>query len=1170
MLTAETASEMTRPTELDGLDVAAWDGWLTLPTYDPAEPEQLPMYLDRRVYQGSSGRVYPLPFHDRIAEQPTLRRWRAVHLQNAWVHVVVLPELGGRIHAAHDRVSGQDIFWANDVIKPALVGLAGPWLAGGVEFNWPQHHRPATYLPTDWTIVTEDDGSAVVWCSDHDPFARMKGMHGVRLRPGSSRIEVDVRLYNRSERTQTFLWWANVAARVDDDYQSFFPSDVTMVADHAKRAVTAFPHADRPYYGIDYPARTEVSTAADGTPRRADQLDWYRNIPVPTSYMAVGSAEDFFGGYDHRTGVGFVHVADHQVAVGKKQWTWGNDPFGHAWDANLADDGSHYIELMAGVFTENQPDFSYLAPGETKVFTQTWYPLRAIGPVDRAGQEAAVRLRRTEEGLEVGVVVTRPRPGLEVELTDAGGRRVREVVDLDPGTAHRATHRDLVAPVTLTVRSGGEVLLSWTEPVGEPRSSEITAATEPPAPELVESVEELGLTGQHLELYRHPTRSPEPYWAEALRRDTEHLASRTGLALRALRAGRTGEAETHLTTADRRLRRRHPNPQDTQVLYLLGLLRERQGRDTDAYDAYGRAAWTRAWRAAAGYRMARLDARAGRHADALHRLADVARTEPDHLQAAALEVVCRRRLDDPTAEDVLARARRLDPLDPWLRALAGELPSEDAQTCLDVALELVGVGELEHALTVLDLAEQREDSRAIGQTASRPLLWWYRADLLGRLGRPDEAADAAARAASVDARWCFPGRLEDATLLASVLAPAPVHDINGTHPTRAGDVLDDLIALTPGATAHPRAATLLGLWAYSVGRHTEAAALWEAATDADPADAMAWRNLGVHRVNQLGDLDGGQEAYRAAVAADPADPRLRYEQDQLAALAGTGAAERLAAWREVPELAARRDDATLEVAELMTTTGEAAAAVELVRSRVFQPWEGGEGKVLAAWERAHLRLALTALADDRAAEAVQHLTTALEPDPAVLGEARHPLAATAQLHLLLGDAEQRAGRADAARTAWEQAAGQRGDFQAMATQTHSETTFWTVLALRRLGRDPEAQRLTEELRAFRDDYAATEPRVEFFATSLPELLLFEEDPVVVRDRRVAFFDAQLALLDGATERASRQLADASLAASTHAADLLAAVDQLDTALLHGPASPGARPAGQLSGRGATP
>ena len=286
------------PEDQRGLAVAAWSEPVEIRTYEPGEPGRMPAFLETRVYQGSSGRVYPLPFIESVSHEPHLRQWQAVHLENEYVRLMILPELGGRIHVAVDKASGNDLFYRNNTIKPALVGLAGPWISGGIEFNWPQHHRPGTFLPMDWTIEREPDGSVTVWCSDHDPFERMKGMHGIRLRPGSALIEARVRLFNRTPFTQTFLWWANVAARVHDDYQSFFPTDVRLVADHAKRAVTAFPAADRPYYGIDYPARADPqSSEFAGTD--ADRIDWYRNIPVPTSYMCVGSADDFFGGYDH-------------------------------------------------------------------------------------------------------------------------------------------------------------------------------------------------------------------------------------------------------------------------------------------------------------------------------------------------------------------------------------------------------------------------------------------------------------------------------------------------------------------------------------------------------------------------------------------------------------------------------------------------------------------------------------------------------------------------------------------------------------------------------------------------------------------------------------------------------------------------------------------------------
>jgi len=310
--------------------VAVWTEDAVIPTYMPAPPDKNPMFLEKRVYQGSSGKVYPLPFTDRIAEKPVERRWKAVWIENEFIRAMVLPELGGRIHLMQDKTNGYDLIYRQPVIKPALVGLAGPWISGGIEFNWPQHHRPATFLPAHFEVEDHADGSKTIWCSDHDPMSRMKGMHGVCLHPHRAILELKVRAYNRTPFVQTFLWWANVATRVHEAYQSFFPPDVYYVADHARRSMSAYPVCDGFYYGVNYGERgrkgvpaherpsqfipphcadsrdTEHGTrntlprstsAAPTLPAYApNDLSFYANIPVPTSYMCMGSQEDFFGG----------------------------------------------------------------------------------------------------------------------------------------------------------------------------------------------------------------------------------------------------------------------------------------------------------------------------------------------------------------------------------------------------------------------------------------------------------------------------------------------------------------------------------------------------------------------------------------------------------------------------------------------------------------------------------------------------------------------------------------------------------------------------------------------------------------------------------------------------------------------------------------------------------
>ncbi len=239
------------------------------PTYPVGEPDKHPLFFEKRVYQGSNGKVYPLPFIDKVFDIPEPRQYQAIRLENRFVRVLLLPDFGGRIHAIQDKTNHDyDIIYHQKVIKPALVGLAGPWISGGIEFNWPQHHRPGTFMPVDWTIERSDDGSATAWMSEHDPLGRLKGMHGVRLTPDSALVELRVRLFNRTPYLQTFLWWANAAVKTHEDYRSFFPVDVCYVADHAKRAITSFPIASGRYYGVDYdrrPATIIGPTAASFT-----------------------------------------------------------------------------------------------------------------------------------------------------------------------------------------------------------------------------------------------------------------------------------------------------------------------------------------------------------------------------------------------------------------------------------------------------------------------------------------------------------------------------------------------------------------------------------------------------------------------------------------------------------------------------------------------------------------------------------------------------------------------------------------------------------------------------------------------------------------------------------------------------------------------------------------
>ena len=1096
-----------RPAHLADAEVAAWSAPIVLPTYRPTEPDRYPAYLDRRVYQGSSGRVFPLPFHDRISESPIDQSWTGLHLENAYVRLLVLPELGGRIQLAVDKRTGYPLFYANPVIKPALVGLAGPWLAGGVEFNWPQHHRPATYLPMAWEI---DESDGTVWCSDHDPFARMKGMHGVRLRPDSTVIELRARLFNRDELTQTFLWWANVAAEVHDDYQSFFPADVTMVADHAKRAVTTFPSATTPYYGVDYTERRTADHRADSRfVVSGDRLDWPRNIPVPTSYMCVGSRGDFFGGYDHRARAGFVHWADRHYAGGKKQWTWGDDAFGRTWNRNLTDGDAIYIELMAGVYTDNQPDFSHLAPGETKTFSQHWYPVAGTGVVVASTLDLALGRRLVEGGTELVLDATRPLGPTRVLVTDATGTTLYDAEpDLNPDQRARMS-LPTTDSVTVLVGPAERPLLRW-DPTEETAAAELQPAVEPLPPAEIASVEELYLVGRHLEQYRHATRSPEPYWTEALIRDPGHVASHVALGTRRYREARFAEAEQHARSAVERLTRLNPNPEVGDAHYLLGLTLTRLGRDDEAYETFAKASWLDAFVGPGNHQLALIDARHGRDELALQRVETGLRACPEQLQLRDLAVVLLRRLGrDDEARRRLDATLALDPLDLWARQLAGTLDDQrgqtEAQTLLDVAQENARAGNLATAVELADQARRADAHRPLGQTACAVIADYLAAAWLDRLGDHAGAVVARDRARGADRSWNFASRLDDVDALQAALRADP---------------------------ADPTAAALLGHWCYAHGRPTEALTLWRRSAELAPDDPVVWRNIAVAAYNVEHDPAAATTAYERALVAAPADPRLLFESDQLLKRIGASTEARLERLAAHPAALRARDDLAVEHAQLLLASDRAGEALAVLDGRRFQPWEGGEGLVLRAWERTRLTLARQALAAGDPEAAVAHVRAALDP-PSTLGESRHPLANPAALLLALGEAADAAGRADEAAAAWREAAAATGDFSEMSPLAYSENTFPSVLAARRRGDAVFADRLRAGLAGHLEELSRTPAVIDFFATSLPSLLLFDDDPQRRRDLLVGVLRAQLALLDGDLDRAGTELADVLAADPSH-------------------------------------
>ena len=1042
--------------------VKAWREKVVIPTYEVGTPEKNPIFLEKRVYQGSSGVVYPYPVIESISDEKTDKEYEVVFIENEYIKVMILPELGGRVQMAYDKIRQRHFIYYNHVIKPALVGLTGPWISGGIEFNWPQHHRPSTFMPVDTAIEHNSDGSVTVWVSEMERMFHQKGMAGFTLRPGHAYLEIKGAVYNRTDVPQTFLWWANPAIAVNDHYQSVFPPDINAVFDHGKRAVSSFPIATGTYYKMDYSAGVDISN--------------YKNIFVPTSYMAVNSKYDFEGGYENDTKAGMLHVANHHISPGKKQWTWGNGDFGRAWDRNLTDTDGPYIELMAGVYTENQPDFTWLQPYEEKSFVQYFLPYRELGIVKNATKDLLMNIDQDGTSGKVNFkIFATSEQHVCVELrNDDGTMYYSKEVTITPENIMEENvdvKGALLSQLNLSITAGGRTLLTWHSEPDEVKPIP-DAAEAALLPEEIKTTEQLYLTGLHLEQYRHATYNPVDYYEEALRRDPLDVRNNNALGLWYIRKGRFERAEKYLRTAVRVLMKRNPNPYDGEPIYNLGLALKYQGRTDEAYDQFYKSTWNGAWQDAGYFACAQISLMRNRLDDALDEIdRSLIRNWHNHKARALKATLLRKAGRNDEALKLIEESLGIDRFnygclfekylitgDDDTLLLLKTMMRRCANNYDEIALDYCAAGCTCEALKLWNIA--------IEEGALTPMTYYY-------MGWCNAATDAEAakelfaKAEAYPSDYCFPNRLE------AVLA------------------LNCAMAHLPRAAKAPY---YLGCLYYDKRQYDLAIKAWERSAAADDKFPTVWRNLALAAFNKQGDKDKAVRLMEKAFALDDTDARVLMELDQLYKCMRRPHAERLALLRKYGNLVAKRDDLLLEEITLLNQTEQYEEAKTKLDAHIFHPWEGGEGKVPAQYQFARIELAKKAIAEGRYADAVSLLEECLVY-PHHLGEGKLYGAQDNDFYYMMGVAYDAMNQPDKARQCWLKAT--EGPTEPAAALYYNDAKpdkiFYQGMALLKLGRTGEANGRFHKLVNYGEKHLFDKVRMDYFAVSLPDLLIWEDD-----------------------------------------------------------------------------
>ncbi len=1076
---------MTQPTiKMITSGASVWQQDIVIPSYELGEPDKNPMFLEKRVYQGSSGKVYPHSVTDLFTDKKKEKIYHAICMENPYLFIMILPELGGRIQRAYDKTNGYDFVYYNEVIKPAMVGLTGPWISGGIEFNWPQHHRPSTFDPIQGIIRENSDGSVTAIVSEIENMFRTKGMASFTLYPDKALLQINVRLYNRTNQPQTFLWWANPAVTVNDYTQTVFPPDVHAVMDHGKRDVSRYPIATGTYYKQDYSAGVDISR--------------YKNIPVPTSFMAYHSDYDFVGGYDHQLEAGILHIADHHFSPGKKQWTWGCGDFGKAWDRNLTDENGPYVELMTGCFTDNQPDFSWLMPGEEKNFTQYFMPYKKIGVVKNANIHAALNMEFLDDQ-KVLLQLYAPEALHDCRLILKNGNTtlLDQSIQLEPSQKMEKT-LSIPADVFpeqlyLSLLAADRKEILNVKPEAEKIEQLPEAAKAIPDPQDVKTTEDLYLFGLHLEQYRHATFLPEAYYLEGLQRDSSDSRINNAYGSLLLRRGKFTESEHYFRAAIRKLTRSNPNPYDGEPFFNLGYSLWLQGKIDEAYGAFYKSTWNSAWQNSGFYYLACIQTQKGNYQTALAHIEQSLIRNIHHMKARMLKTALLRETSQfEKARCFAEESLEIDPCDLGAMnelRLLGDKESErvlleqlqiQPNWTIELSLDYFTAGLYDQAVNILQTVIDLQGTGPV-----YPMLYYHLGLNLIQKGDSDAAQASFVEATKACSNYCFPHRLEDILALQCALRYHAA-DAKGWY-------------------------YLGNLW-YDKRQYDDAVSCWERSRELDPSFPTVHRNLSLAYFNKKNRPQDALTEMEEAYRLDETDARVLMELDQLRKKMQISPNERLAFLEAHSSITAIRDDLFLEYIALHNWFGHYQKALKLISGRHFHPWEGGEGKVPAQYFLSLCELAKEALKSHDAEVAIAYLNQALNY-PENLGEGKLNDAKDNQIHYYLGEAYRMLGSDNKSREQYQLASTGLTEPAGMMfyNDLPPETIFYQGLALLRLEQLEAAFIRFNKLIDYGEKHLFDKVQIDYFAVSLPDLMVFEDD-LQIRNRVHCLFIAGLGWL----------------------------------------------------------
>ena len=968
-----------------------------IPTYPVAPPDKNPMFFKGESYQGASKIIYPYGLNDVISETKIEKAWKALLLENEYIKLCVTPEIGGKLFYATDKSNDYNFIYKNDVYKPANIGMTGAWTSGGIEWCVLHHHRASTLLNVDYDLKENTDGSKTIIIGETEPRHRIRWTIGITMFPGKSYYQAEVKIFNATPYTHTFLYWANVAVHTNKDYQVFFPPSVEFVTQHSKVSFARWPFSTENYSGRDFTKGVDIS--------------WWKNVPTSSSFFAFDLKEDFMGGYDHGKNSGTVHIGDHNIVKGSKLWEWGSGERGQATEAKLTENAGPYAEIMVGAFSDNQPDYSWIRPYEVKTFKQYWYPIKDIKGFKNANLNGAVNLELLgPNSVFLGYNSTQKIAKAKIVLKKSGNVVFEKIMEISPRISFAQTIKvEGLANVTdlyteMINSETGEILVSY-QPVEKKRSEKLPEIVErPPLPKDIATTDELFAAGSRIELFHNPRLNPMDYYQEVLKRDPGDIRTNSAIGNIYLKNGDYDNARKYLGKAIKRLTKDYTRPSTCEALYLQGLTLKALELYDEAIDTLYRATWDYAYHSAAYLELAGISCLKGDYLKALGQVNESLSTNARNNTAIWLKAAIQRKLGDFNgALATLGDLPVIDPLDFRIgneyylitRESGNSQKATSILTSLNKKMRDFDQNYLEMAVGYLNNGLLKESDEVLRRfNGKNPIVYYYLGYIQDKSGNKDEAEKLFKTASELSTDYIFPFRLETIKILKKAITYNPG---DGKAYYYLGNIIYDK---QPDAAIEN----------------------WEKSVKVAPELAIAYRNLGWCYYHHLGDGFKAMNAYERAVSLKKDDPMYYTELDLLYEMSNTAIEKRLKLFDGNNEIVKKRDDAFIRQISVLNLAGEPEKASEFLTGRNFSYVEGSSS-VMEAILNTRLMLGKKYYAEKKFKEALDQFLLAAEV-PEEEGGSERSVNRSLQVNYYLGLAYEALGNKKSAKNYFNLSASQ--------------------------------------------------------------------------------------------------------------------------------------------------